>query len=70
MKILEHWVDYNQCEPFSLVMDYEVFLISLILRSSCNKHCKLQNMSHGEKRRKKKVKIKNQKIETDRDIWH
>ena len=36
-KILEHLGG----EPFSLVVDYEVFLISLILRAGCNKHCKL-----------------------------
>ena len=51
-------------------MDYEVFLISLILLAGCNKHCKLQNVSRGEKRRKKKVEIKTQNekiVETERD---
>ena len=35
-KILEHWVGCNQREPFSLVADYEVFLISVILRAGYN----------------------------------
>ena len=54
-------------------MEDEVSLISLILQAGCNKHCKLENVSHGEKRRKKKVVIKtqNERIEeTDMDTWH
>ena len=38
-----------------------------------NKHCKLQNVYRGEKRVKKKMKIKTQNgkiVETDADIWH
>ena len=74
-KILEHWVGYNKRHTLSLVVDYEVFHISVILWSRCNEiESKIVNcrMSHGEKRRKKKVKIKtqNEKIETDRDTWH
>ena len=36
-----------------------------------NQTCKLQNVSLGKKRRKKKVKItQKEKIETDKNIWH
>ena len=57
-------------------MDEEGFLISVKIGAGCNGiesnivNCR---MSCGEKRRKKKVKIKTQNekiVETDRDIWY
>ena len=53
-----------------------MFFYHLDIRAGCNeiiKHFKLQNVSRGEKSKKKKVKIrtKNMKIvETDMDVWY
>ena len=57
-------------------MDHEVFLISVKLQAGFNdieSNTVNYRMSHGEKRMKKKVKIKTQNekiVETIRDIWH
>ena len=57
-------------------MDHEVFLISVKLQAGFNEiesNTVNYRMSHGEKRMKKKVKIKTQNekiVETIRDIWH
>ena len=55
-------------------MDYEVFLISVILRVGCNKiesnivNCRMSLMVRREGK-KMKIKTQNEKIaETDRDI--
>ena len=47
-KILEHWVGYNYLDTFSLVVDYEVFLISVVLRAVCNEI----ELNHSHEKRK------------------
>ena len=60
-----------------MAVDYEVFLISVILRAGCNEiksnivNCRMWLVD--EKRKKKKVKIETQNeriVEIERDIWH
>ena len=58
-----------------LVVDYGVFFHFRNITAGCDEieHCKLKNVSRGEKSKKKKVKIKTQNekiIKTDVDMWY
>ena len=54
-------------------MIVDSYLRNITSRRNEIEHCRLQNVSRCEKRRKKKVKIKTQnerKVETERNILH